>query len=168
MSKSKLKKALQSLSKEELIDVVLEAYAARKETRDYLEYWLDPDPKAALEGAVAAIQKIFFRANGEPARRISLGAASKIIKDFSASTPEPELIGTLLTSYTDIQSRWILRRRFVLTHRASAERNFIRALEYAQAHDLLETQGARLRETRARLRGIYRLMQLPEVESAAQ
>lgn len=168
MSKPKLKKTLQTLTREELIDVILEAYTARKETRDYLEYWLEPDPKAALESAIASIERIFFRSGGQPARRISLGSASKIIKDFSASTPVPELIGSLLTAYADIQSRWIVRRRFVLTHRASAERNFCRALEYAQTHDLMDAQGARLRETRARLLSVFRMLQLPEVEATTR
>ena len=38
MSKAKLKKYLQTLSKEQVIEVMLELYDARKEAKEYLEF----------------------------------------------------------------------------------------------------------------------------------
>ena len=46
MSKAKLKKYLQTLSKEQVIEVMLELYDARKEAKDYLEFYLTPDSNA--------------------------------------------------------------------------------------------------------------------------
>ncbi len=43
MSKAKLKKYLQTLSKEQVIEVMLELYDARKEAKEYLEFYLTPD-----------------------------------------------------------------------------------------------------------------------------
>lgn len=39
MSKAKLKKYLLSLTKEQITDIVLELYDARKEAKDYLEFY---------------------------------------------------------------------------------------------------------------------------------
>ena len=48
MSKAKLKKHLLSLTKEQITDIVLELYDARKEAKDYLEFYLAPDCNAEL------------------------------------------------------------------------------------------------------------------------
>ena len=49
MSKSTLKKYLQSLTKEQLIETVLEIYDNLKPAKEYLEYYLSPDEKAMFE-----------------------------------------------------------------------------------------------------------------------
>ena len=56
MSKAKLKKYLQTLSKEQVIEVMLELYDARKEAKDYLEFYLTPDSNAELEKCKKAIR----------------------------------------------------------------------------------------------------------------
>lgn len=48
MSKAKLKKHLQSLPKERVIEIMLELYDARKEAKEYLEFYLAPDSNAVL------------------------------------------------------------------------------------------------------------------------
>ena len=60
ITKAKLKKHLQSLPKEQVIEVVLELYDARKEAKDYLEFYLDPDSDAELEKCKKAIEQEFF------------------------------------------------------------------------------------------------------------
>ena len=49
MSKTQVKKLLTGMSKEEVIDVVLELYDARKEAREYLDYYANPNEKGELE-----------------------------------------------------------------------------------------------------------------------
>ena len=48
MSKAKLKKYLQTLSKEQVIEVMLELYDARKDAKKYLEFYLAPDSNAEI------------------------------------------------------------------------------------------------------------------------
>ena len=43
MSKSQVKKLLSGMSKEDVINVVLELYDARKEAREYLDYFVNPN-----------------------------------------------------------------------------------------------------------------------------
>ena len=63
MSKAKLKKYLQTLSKEQIIEVMLELYDARKEAKEYLEFYLAPDSNAELEKCKKAIRQEFFPKN---------------------------------------------------------------------------------------------------------
>ena len=42
MGKAQLKKEIQALSREELEHLVLEAYEARKEIKQYFDFFLDP------------------------------------------------------------------------------------------------------------------------------
>ena len=49
MSKTTIKKLLQSMTKAEIIEVVLELYSARKEARENLEYYACPDENEKLE-----------------------------------------------------------------------------------------------------------------------
>lgn len=49
MPKSTIKKLLQSMTKAEIIEMVLELYSARKEAKEYLEFYACPDEKGKLE-----------------------------------------------------------------------------------------------------------------------
>lgn len=49
MSKSTLKKHLQTLNKEQLIETVLEMYDNLKPAKEYLEYYLSPKEKVMYE-----------------------------------------------------------------------------------------------------------------------
>lgn len=49
MSKAQLKKHLSALNKEQIIEVMLELYDARKEAKEYLEFYLNPNEDEKLE-----------------------------------------------------------------------------------------------------------------------
>jgi len=46
MSKSRLRKELSLLTKEQLIDLTLDAYAARREVKEFYDFFLKPDAQA--------------------------------------------------------------------------------------------------------------------------
>ncbi len=43
MSRTQLKKHLTALTKKQIIEVMLELYDARKEAKEYLEFYLNPN-----------------------------------------------------------------------------------------------------------------------------
>ena len=49
MSKAQLKKHLNTLEKPQIIEMVMELYDARKEAKEYLEFYLNPDENKELE-----------------------------------------------------------------------------------------------------------------------
>ena len=48
MSKATVRKKLNSMPKEEIIGMVLEMYDARKEAKEYLEFYVNPDEDGKL------------------------------------------------------------------------------------------------------------------------
>ena len=71
MSKTELKKYLKTLSADELVDVILEAYDARKQTKEYFEYYLNPDEKAQVAKINELIAKEFYPLRGKRKCRVS-------------------------------------------------------------------------------------------------
>ncbi len=89
MSKTKLKKHLLSLTKEQITDIVLELYDARKEAKDYLEFYLAPDCNAELEKSKKAIRNEFFPTRGfsEKPHLPNVEKSFPIFKSLNRSRP---------------------------------------------------------------------------------
>lgn len=60
MSKSTIKKTLMTMSKEEIIDMVLAMYDARKEAKEYLEFFANPNEDGKLEEYKKIIIEEFY------------------------------------------------------------------------------------------------------------
>lgn len=81
MSKSTIKKLLQSMTKAEIIEMVLELYSARKEAKEYLEFYACPDEKGKLEEYKSIISEEFYpKKRREPQTRFSV--CRKAVADF--------------------------------------------------------------------------------------
>ncbi len=88
MSKSTIKKLLKSMTKDEIITMVLELYSARKEAKDYLEFYAEPDEQGKLEEYKDIIREEFYpKRNREPQMRFSV--CRKAVSDFKKLTPLP-------------------------------------------------------------------------------
>ena len=90
MSKVALKKYLGTLEKSEVIDVVLGLYDARKEAKEYLEYFLNPDEKAKLKEYKAIIRNEFWPKRGDGKCQFSV--CKKAIADFRKLHPSPKAV----------------------------------------------------------------------------
>ena len=64
MSKAKLKKHLSALSKEQVVDIMLQLYDASKEANSWLEFYLEPNSDAELEKYKKAIRSQFYGSLG--------------------------------------------------------------------------------------------------------
>lgn len=86
MSRTALKKELSTLTAPQLVEVILDAYAARKEIRDYFEYYLNPDVSKLMDKYL----KIVIREFGKSKYRHSKARTSvvkKALKDFTSYSP---------------------------------------------------------------------------------
>ncbi|MFR9524549.1 MAG: DUF6155 family protein [Rikenellaceae bacterium] len=104
MSKASLKKELKSLTKEEIIDVVLELYDARKEAKEYLEFFLNPNEDVEKEKCKAVIFNEFYPKRGEPKTRFSV--CRKAISDFKKLKPSPDTLADLMLFYIETGVRF--------------------------------------------------------------
>ena len=111
MSKTTIKKLLQSMTKDEIIGLVLELYSAKEEAKEYLEYYACPDEEGKLEEYKAIIREEFY-----PVRRrdpqLRFSVCRKAVADFKNFKPSKNAIAELMVSYME----WV----FQLAHEYGA------------------------------------------------
>lgn len=130
MSKAKLKKALQTMTAPQIAEMVLELYDARKDAREYLEFWLEPDSVKALEKARQQVEKIFFTTPDRPRRRPSLTDLNSLVKDFTTMVYDRIPVADLLIHVAETQIRWLGTRWRRLSYRSSLRKHLDQASLY--------------------------------------
>lgn len=70
------------MTHEQMVQIVLDAYDARKETREYFEFFLDPDVEKALDEAREKIEKEFKVKRGF--LKFSITKLRAIIKQYES------------------------------------------------------------------------------------
>lgn len=89
MSKTALKKELSTLTRDQVVELVLSAYTSSKEVKRYFDFFLNPDIESLTERYKAALTKEIMRGKRYDSRaRISRIRAT--IKDFDSFTPGAE------------------------------------------------------------------------------
>ena len=137
MSKAKLKKHLQSLPKERIIEIMLELYDARKEAKEYLEFYLIPDSKAELGKCKKVIRQEFFPTRGF-SEKPSFAKCRKVISDFQKLKPEPACVADLMLYYIEQGCEYTVAfgdmwEQYYIT----LENNFDKAMKFIFMHGLL-------------------------------
>lgn len=95
MSKVLLKKRLSSMQKAEIIGLVAELYEAKKEAKEYLDYWMNPDEDAKLEEYMKIVRYEFYPpGNREPKTRFSV--CKKAISDYKKLKPSAGAMAELM------------------------------------------------------------------------
>lgn len=139
MSKAQLKKYLKSLTQEQLIQVILDTYDARKESKEYLEYFMNPDDKAAHEKARNELYPIYFNKRGKTQSKLVMSNANKIVNDFIKLEPSSELVADLLLYNVELYvSRLSLRYIVSSTAWSTLVNHFRKAVDYAQSYSLAD------------------------------
>ena len=84
-----------SMPKEEIIGMVLEMYDARKEAKEYLEFYANPDEDGKLEEYKKIITEEFYPSRGrqEPKTRFSI--CRKAVSDYKKLKPSQDKLADL-------------------------------------------------------------------------
>ena len=139
MSKSTLKKHLQSLTKEQLIETVLEIYDNLKPAKEYLEYYLSPDEKAMFEKYQRVITDEFYPTTKSFNPKLRFSVARKAIADFKALNPSPELIADLMLTLAEQACEFTFDFGDMTEgYYISAFNNFQAALKFMMKNNLLD------------------------------
>lgn len=137
MSKPQLKKFLNTLTHEQLVQVILDTYDARKEAKEYLEYFMNPDDKAAHEKTHKAVFNHYFDKKGKTRGKVSVKDANRTVADFIKLEPEPDLVADILFYHFEVMaSRLVLRGVISESAWGSALTAFTKAADYAAAYGL--------------------------------
>ena len=149
-----MKKALAALDKEEIITMVTELYDARKEAKEYLEYWIDPDAGKELERVEKLVDRQFFTPQGVSRRTLSLPTINKLIKDFMSICFEPERVADLLIYTTERMADWLEVRYRRVAYRTSLRKYLNEATLYVESHELEPLYGIRIERLQSRVEAV--------------
>lgn len=120
------------MSADQLSELVLELYDVRKEAKEYLEYWLNPDPKKWLEKAEKDAGRIFYVSSGNPRRRPSLSDLNTIVKHFLTFGMDREQNAEFLLYVAETECGWLEQRWRRMTYRTSMLKNLENARLYIE------------------------------------
>lgn len=91
MSRAKFEKLANEMDKEDLVEMIMALYDAKKEAKDYFEYFLNPNEDKAEEKCKTVLQKEFTKTGIRPPKgRIS--KCKKALDDFEALHPSMEKV----------------------------------------------------------------------------
>ena len=101
MSKAKVKSVLQGMDKSEIIKLVLELYSVKKEAKEYLDFFAEPNETDKLEEYKRIIKEEFYPAkqSREPKTRFSV--CRKAISDYKKLGASPEYVAELMVFYME-------------------------------------------------------------------
>ncbi len=89
MSKTSLRKELETMSAEQLRQMILDAYAARPEIKEYFEFFLNPDVEKLLSSQLRVVDRELARIKwGRSRARVTV--LKKCIKNVMSLKPGPE------------------------------------------------------------------------------
>lgn len=136
MSKAKLKKELSTLSKEQLIEVILTLYTARKDAKEYFEFFLDPDVNALKIKVAEMIMKEFSRQKRGYAK-FRIAQIKSYIKYFESFGVEAESVLNLMVLATEMYLL-VPYNVYLPEEGYTTMGNFVKyVLKYADGADLL-------------------------------
>ncbi|MDE6086149.1 MAG: hypothetical protein K2G40_07110 [Muribaculaceae bacterium] len=95
MSRTSLKKELNNLSAPQLVEIILDAYQARPEIKEYFEYFLNPDVNKLIDKHNKIIDKEYNRGKWHNSKaRVSV--LNKAVKTFESFSPGNEAVIQIL------------------------------------------------------------------------
>lgn len=145
MSKAALKKALKQMDAQSLSELICEMYDTRPEAKEYLEYWLSPDPETSFTKAQDEVRKKFFYTSGKTRGLPSTTELKRIVKYYSSISFDPERIASLMIFLAETQAMWLSERTSgYATGLHSLEKNAQQAREYVEKAGLEDLYGLRL------------------------
>ncbi len=156
MSKAGLKKTLKKMKSPELVEMICELYDARKEVKDYLEYWLDPQPEKLLETTKKKIFKVFFISEKSPRKSPSMTDLKSLISNFRSLCFDTEKIADINIYVFEQYVDWLERRSRIISHREKVEKFKATAEEYIDAYMLNEMFGIRLERVTERFETVMK------------
>lgn len=103
----------------ELQELVMTLYDSRKEAREFLEYWCEPDADKTLDKYLLDIQRVFFIGGKRPRRKPSLTELNRLVSNFMKMEMDQETTARFLIEVVQTECDWLQTRRFRLSYRPS-------------------------------------------------
>ncbi|GAB1415954.1 hypothetical protein MASR2M117_13600 [Paludibacter sp.] len=139
MSKPALKKELQKLSKEQLVEQILDLYDKNKAVKEFYNFYLNPRREQDLaEKYKKIIQKEFGVINPERAG-LKYSVAKRAISDFKGLSPSPEALADVMLTLPEAACEFTYDYGDMTeSFYNGVVNNYIAALQYISTNGLLE------------------------------
>lgn len=121
------------MTKKEIIETVCELYDVRREAKDYLDYWINPDPSQALEDFKTQVDKMFFYSTGKSRSQPAAATLRQLVKYFSTLVFDSDREAELLMYIAERQYLWVTQKSGNVTQ---SEKSVRRA--YDNAYKFIE------------------------------
>lgn len=132
MSKSKLRKEIAAMSHEQLEQIILDAYDARADIKEYFEFFLNPDIEKLIEKHKKKVAKELLRTKwGSSKARVSV--IKQCVKNFIGFNPGVEAVLDML--FLTLEMMCLTERHVDLT---PTQDRYVTAL----GHQILKTADA--------------------------
>jgi len=137
MSKTTVKKHLSSMSKDDLLKIVLELYDAKKEAKEYLEYIASPNEKGKLKEYKEIITEEFYP-YGRCDPKLRFAVCKKAISDYKKFKPSTKTIADLMLTFVECGCQFTYDYGDMWEQYYTVmENNFNATLKYITENDLL-------------------------------
>lgn len=147
MSKATIKKLLKTMPKEEIIGMILEMYDARKEAKEYLEYYAKPDEEGKLEEYKKIITEEFYPTKGRQEPKTRFAVCRKAVLDYKKLKPSADKLADLMLCYVENACRFTYEYGDMWDqYYTSVEKNFDNTLSFIACNDLLDHFRPRLKQ----------------------
>ena len=138
MSKTALKKHLQALPKERIIETLLDAYTNSPPVKEYFDFYLIPNETEKAEKYKTIIKKEFDLYNPEKAG-LKYSVAKKAISEFATFKPSPEVLADVMLTLPEAACEFTytygdMEESFY----DAAVNNFRRVLIYMEKNGILQ------------------------------
>lgn len=139
MSKTTLKKYIATLEADQLREFILDFYSARREIKEYIDFYLEPDSRAKAEKFRQKIGREFITRFGTKKRRPRRSVCKKAITEFRRFSPDPLVLADLMLYYVESAENWRTSRP-----RYPMNDHFLESLTatLGEAIDLVSAEGA--------------------------
>lgn len=139
MSKLKLKKELKSLTKEQLLEQILDLYDKNKAVKEFYDFYLNPRNEKELAEKYKKLIIKEFNVERPERSGLKFSVAKRAIADFRDLQPSPEVFADVMLTLPECACE------FTFTYGDMEEsfyngayNNFLAALKFMHKHNLLE------------------------------
>jgi hypothetical protein len=101
MSKAALKKELQKLTKEQLVEQILDLYDKNKSVKELYEFYLHPHNENELAEKYKRIIRKEFDVSNPMRAGLKFSVAKRAISDFKDLQPSPELLADVMLTLAE-------------------------------------------------------------------
>lgn len=147
MSKPALKKELLRLTKEQLVEQILDLYTKNKAVKEFYDFYLNPrSEKELVEKYKKVIIKEFDVARPERSG-LKYSVAKRAITDFKGLSPSPEALADVMLTLPEVACEFTYEYGDMTeSFYDGAVNNFIAALKYISANGLLDKFKSRAKQ----------------------